>query len=271
MNTITKKYGKLKNILKGYSRVAIAYSGGVDSTLLLKTAADTLGRNNVLAITAVSETYTKNELLTAKKCVRMIGIKHLLLKTNELRNTNFSSNPPDRCYHCKVELYKKILTTAKKLGYTIIAEGSNTDDLHDHRPGRKALTLYGIRSPLLDAGLSKPDIRVLSKQLKLPTWSHPSCACLASRLPYGTPITRAKLFRIESAEQHLRSLGYTTVRVRDYGDTARIEITADKFNKTVSRKVRTKITQYLHALGYLYVTLDLEEYKTGSMNKVLHK
>ena len=244
--------------------VLIAYSGGVDSTLLLKVAKDIL-KEKVLAVTADSLTYPSSELKAAKKMTERLKVGHIIIKTKELSDPNFSHNPQDRCYWCKRELFSQLSAIAKKNGMSYIIDGTNYDDRRDFRPGRRAAREFGVRSPLAEVRLTKREIRQLSKELSLSTWDKPAFACLASRFPYGTKITRKNLKKIDRAEEFLRGLGIKgSLRVRHYGSMARIEVLKENFSKLL--KLRDKITSKFKDLGYTYVTLDLEGYRTGSMN-----
>lgn len=260
------KFQKLKDILKEMGKVIIAYSGGVDSTFLIKVAKDTLGEN-AMAVIGVSSTYPKKELDSAKRQAEEIAIRYVVIETDEILDPSFSSNPPERCYYCKKELFTKIKETAEKEGMEFILDGTNMDDSSDSRPGRKACQELNIRSPLLEAGLSKEEIRELSRNLKLPTWDKPPQACLSSRFPYGEEITEEKLKRIEDGEDFIRSLGFRQVRLRHHGKLARIEVGKEDIAKFFEDGVREKITDKLRSLGYIHVTLDLEGYRTGSLNE----
>ncbi len=268
MKNPEKKLDELKNILKKLDSVLVAFSGGVDSSFLLKTAKDVLGKKAV-AVTLTSEIHPAFELKDAKKLTRKLGIKHIILQVNALSNPKFVKNPRNKCYICKKDLFSKLKKIAKEKGINCIIEGSNYSDLGDFRPGMKALRKLCIKSPLLQAKLTKEDIRKLSKEKKLFTWNKPSCACLATRIPYGEKITSEKLNRIEKAEDFLISLGVEQVRVRDIEDTARIEVL--KKDMPLVLKNRTKIVEKLTKLGYHYITLDLQGYRTGSMNKGIKK
>ncbi len=262
---LEQKYQDLKRILAEAGGMVVAYSGGVDSTLLLRAAAEVLGER-ALAITAISQTYPAEEVEQAVRLAKQLGARHRLIHTSELETEEFAANPPDRCFHCKRELFSKLAAIAREEGLPVVADGSNVDDLADYRPGRRAAAELGVRSPLREAELTKAEIRELSRELGLPTWDKPAYACLASRLPYGERITPEKLRRIAAAEQVLRSLGIRQVRVRDYGQTARIEVDTGDLEVVIRPENRTRIVAELHKLGYLYVSADLEGYRAGSMN-----
>jgi uncharacterized protein len=268
MKNPEEKLDELECILKELNSVLVAFSGGVDSTFLLKVAGDVLGEN-AIAVTADSGTYPSSELKDAKKTARKLGVKHIIITTEELSNPEFVKNPINRCYLCKKELFSKFRNIADEKGIFHIIEASNYDDLKDFRPGRKAIQELGIKSPLLDVKLTKEEIRALSKKARLPTWNKSSYACLASRIPYGVKITTEKLKRIEKAEEFLKSLKLNQVRIRDYGDMARIEVSKNDIPLISKEKVRTKVIEKLTKLGYHYIALDLEGYRTGSMNKVI--
>jgi len=265
---LNHKLEKLKNILKKYEKVLIAYSGGVDSTFLLKVAVDTLGKENVITSTAISQTYPKNDLSCTKKIIKQFRVKHLFLKTGEMSNKNFVRNTPDRCYWCKDELFGRLAELAKKEKIKIICDGTNYSDRNDYRPGMKAAEKWNIKHPLLEAELSKNDIRLLSKKMKLPTWNKEASPCLASRFPYGHKITSEKLKKINDAENELRKLQLKNLRLRDYKDTARIEIDKNQLSKIFKNNIHKKIVAVLKKYNYSYITLDLEGYRTGSLNKI---
>lgn len=261
------KSGKLrilKSILKNMDSALVAYSGGLDSSFLLKVAHDCLG-DRVLAVTAVSETYTKKELEFSKRFCRRFNIKQKVISTDELKDGNFSSNPENRCYFCKRELFSKLKTIAKRNRIKHVIDATNADDRSDFRPGAKAKRELGVLSPLDKAGITKNEIRSLSKKLNLPSWDKPQMACLASRMQYGTRITKERLRRVEKAEDYLRRLGINgNIRVRDYGKLARIEV--DKIN--IPRLVKkNNFASRFKKLGFEFVAVDLEGYRTGSMNK----
>jgi len=265
---IQSKHKKLREILNSFGSLLVAYSGGVDSSLLLKVAHDVLGRN-VLAVIARSETYTKEEGQAAIKFAKKLGVKYQIIKTDEFSDEHFLSNPTERCYYCKKELFSKLRDIAKKEGIRYVADGSNVSDLSDYRPGNNASKEFGIKSPLREAGLTKEDIRQLSRELKLPTWNKPSLACLASRIPYGTRITKEILKKIEKGEKYLRSLGLKQVRVRHHGNLARIEVDKCDIASLVDNGTADKIDKKFKSLGYNYVTIDVAGYRTGSLNEVL--
>jgi uncharacterized protein len=252
-------------------KVLVAFSGGVDSSLLLKVAADVLGKN-VLAVIASSETYPGREIREARKIAKGLNVRHKIIHTYEIENPDFVKNPPLRCYHCKQELFSTLKHIAEKEGISHVLDGQNADDRGDFRPGERAGRELGIRSPLKEAGLTKSDIRGISRVLGLPTWNKPSLACLASRFPYGTAIDAKSLKKVGAAEEVLRDMGFGQVRVRHHGKIARIEIVPEEFGKIIKPAARRIIHARLKKLGYLYVALDLGGYRTGSMNEGLgHK
>jgi len=264
-----KKLLALQGIIKEMGSVLIAFSGGVDSTFLLNVAQNVLG-NRVIAATAQSATYPENEYLDAKRIAKKLHVKHIVFNSDEMSCSDFVANPPNRCYYCKKELFTKLQEIARKSGIKHIVDGTNFSDKSDYRPGRAALRELGIRSPLVEAHLTKDDIRALSRKMHLSTAEKPSFACLASRLPYGEKITREKLDRVNKAETLLREIGFKEVRVRDYGTLARIEIgTKDKLSRILETPIRNRLIRRLKKLGYIYITLDLEGYRTGSMNEIL--
>jgi pyridinium-3,5-biscarboxylic acid mononucleotide sulfurtransferase len=246
----------------------VAFSGGVDSTFLVKAAQVAL-HDRVLAVTATSETYTSDELKHSRQYAQDLGVRHEVIETEELQYPGFASNPVNRCYHCKKELFSKLKAIALKQGIAFVADGSTLDDNNDHRPGLLAIRELGIRSPLREAGLTKDEIRELSKQLGLPTWNHPSIACLASRFPYGTTITRDKLKMIDLAERFLRELGFVQLRVRHHEPIARIEVIPEEIERLASPEIREKVVARFKEIGYQYVTVDLKGYRTGSMNETV--
>lgn len=267
MEEIYEKLEKLKKYIKDLGKVAVAYSGGVDSTFLLKVSKEVLD-NNVIAITLVSPLYPRSEIEFAKNMAKELGVRHIIIQEeNIFKNEEFIKNPPDRCYLCKKMEFREIIEYAKKEGIEYVLDGSNADDLKDYRPGRRALLELNVKSPLLELGFTKEEIRRLSLEYGLPTYNKPSFACLASRIPYGETITMEELKRIDEGEEFLRGLGFKQVRLRSHGGIARIEVDSDSFNIIMER--REEILEKLKKLGYIYVTLDLEGYKMGSMNKIL--
>ncbi len=263
-----RKLDNLKTILADMESVLVAYSGGVDSTFLLKTAHDVLG-DNVLAVTEMSPVYPSEETEQARVLAREFGIRHEFFETQELSNDEFVNNPKERCYWCKKELFGDLLQIAQKNNLKHVLDGSNFDDVGDFRPGMQAAKELGVRSPLKEAQFTKDDIRHFSKQLGLPTWNKPSFACLASRFPYGTKITKENLGKIDRAERFLRGLGFTQLRVRHHDHIARIEVLPQDIARLAQEYVRMQITAYFKELGYTYIALDLEGYRMGSMNETL--
>ena len=266
---VKTKFVRLQEIFQSMGKVLVAFSGGVDSTLLLKVAQDTIGNKNVLAVTALSPLYPERELAGVKKLIRTLGAKHRLIQSNELEIPGFSKNPSNRCYYCKSKLFKELLDLAKEEAIPFVVEGSTLDDDKDHRPGRLAIQELGIRSPLKEASFTKMEVRELSRALGLPTWDKPSFACLASRFPYGEEITEEGLKRVDEAEDFLFKLGFKQVRVRHYGDLARIEILKEEMERLMNGSLREKVVKRLREIGYTYVTLDLQGFRSGSMNEVL--
>jgi uncharacterized protein len=266
---IKEKYERLKEIFQSMGKVVVAFSGGVDSTLLLKVAQDTLGDKNVFAVTALSPLYPERELSGVKKLIQNLGARHRLIESNELEIPGFSKNPPNRCYYCKGKLFEELLRLAKEEAIPYVVEGSTLDDDQDHRPGRIAIQELGIRSPLKEAMFTKTEVRELSKDLGLPTWDKPSFACLASRFPYGEEITEEALRMVDEAEDFLFGLGFKQVRVRHYGNLARIEILKEEMVRLIDGSLREKVVGHLKEIGYRYITLDLQGFRSGSMNEVL--
>jgi pyridinium-3,5-biscarboxylic acid mononucleotide sulfurtransferase len=266
-----KKIVELQKKLHSYKKVILAYSGGVDSTLLLKICAETLDSSNVIAVTGISQTYTKDEKESAIAIASNMLVEHILLNTDELANEDFVCNSPKRCYHCKKELYKKIKDIALEKNISAIIDATNADDLADYRPGRIAAAEQGITSPFADYKITKEEIRDLSRAYNLPTWNKPANPCLASRIPYGTRISNKILRRIESGERILIDAGFSTVRLRHHGDLARIEVPVNEIPKLFQLKTKKQIVESLKKTGYKWISVDLEGYRTGSLNENLDK
>lgn len=262
------KLEKLKHILNDMRSVVVAYSGGIDSTFLLKVAGDVLG-GEVLAVTAVSPTYQKQELDFSRRMAKVLKVKHKIIRTFELNNKRFSSNPVNRCYFCKKELFGTLKKIAKAEKINFVIDASNASDKFDYRPGAKAKEEFKVRSPLAEANLTKEEIRVLSKKLKLSSWDKPSLACLASRIPYGSKISKNVLERIYKAETALNSMGFKQVRLRHYDGLCRIEVPKNDIHRLIRNN--SQVVDKLKKLGYNYITVDLEGYRTGSMNEAIEK
>jgi len=269
---LSAKYDALLQIIKAYGSAAIAFSGGVDSTFLAYAAAAALGRDNIICVTARSALFPQRELAATIAFCGDRNIRHEIVELNALEIGGFSSNPPDRCYLCKHELFSRFRTLAEKAGIDAILEGSNIDDESDYRPGMKAIAELGVKSPLREAGFAKDDVRQASKALGLPTWDKPAYACLASRFAYGESITGEKLDMVDRAEQFLSDKGFLGVRVRIHGDgpyTARIEALPEEIGLLAEKPLRDAVSMHLKSLGFAYVALDLSGYRTGSMNESL--
>jgi uncharacterized protein len=266
-----EKLAKLEEWFKAIGGpVVAAFSGGVDSSVVLAAAARALGPSRVYAVTADSPTYSRTELEWAKRVAGLLGVNHVIIGTNELDDENFASNPPIRCYYCKKELAQRLKEVAERVGAKVVVDGTNSEDLGGHRPGYLAFKEEGVRSPLAELGFTKSDIRQVARLLGLPNWDKPSMACLASRIPYGQRITLERLKRIEAAEEAVRALtGARQVRVRDHGDIARIEVGRGERRLLFSEEVMDEVARRLKQLGWRYVALDLEGYRSGSMDEVL--
>jgi uncharacterized protein len=264
------KYDRLQQIIRHTNQAVVAFSGGVDSTFLLKVSSDLLGAG-VLAVTARSETFPAHELKEAETLARQIGAKQIIIDSREMDVPGFAENPPHRCFLCKTELFSKVNEIARQHGIQHVFDGSNLDDTADFRPGRQAARRLGVRSPLVEAELTKADIRTLSKMLHLATWDKPSFACLSSRFPYHTQITKPALQGVENAENYLRQLGMRIYRVRHHDTMARIELGDQEMRLLWEKDLRQPIVRHFKSLGYKYVALDMEGYRTGSMNEALSK
>jgi len=267
---LTEKLEQLKALFTEMGQALIAYSGGVDSTLVAKIAYDALG-DRALAVTAVSPSLLPEELEDAKIQAATIGISHKIVQTYEMDNPNYTSNPVNRCYFCKSELHDTLKPLALEMGYSYVVDGVNADDLHDYRPGIQAAKERGARSPLAEFGITKLEVRQLSQQLGLPWWEKPAQPCLSSRFPYGEEITIAKLQRVGRAEIYLRKLGWQNLRVRSEEDTARIELPPEKIKDFVLTTDLPSVVTAFQELGFIYVTLDLEGYRSGKLNQVLNQ
>lgn len=264
---LQEKYNRLLDLLRSAGSAVLAFSGGVDSSLLLK--ALQLSGTRYLAVTAASAALPERDLRDARAFCREIGASHLIVETDEFSNERFIANPPDRCFHCKESLFRKLNAIAAEHGCDVVFDGNNADDLADYRPGRKAAELHGARSPLAECGLTKAEIRRLSQYLGLLTWDRPASPCLSSRIPYGQRIHADDLRRVEQAEEFLRTLGLREVRVRLHANLARIEVSEKDFPAILQPDTRAAVSSRLRELGFAFVSLDLQGYRSGSMNRVL--
>lgn len=263
------KYQKLQEILKGLSKVVVAYSGGVDSTFLLKAAVDVLGTQNVLACIGLSASLARSQYEQAIQNAKVIGAEVLETQVDELEDSKYAANKADRCFHCKSHLYGILVNIAKQRGYKAVVCGCNFDDKDDFRPGNRAARVFGVGCPLMDAKLTKADIRQLSRELALPTADVPASPCLASRLSYGLEVTEQRLKQVEEAEDFLRSLGLVEFRVRHHDTVARIEVKSGDIEKVAAEPARSKVVEKLKSIGFKFITVDLQGFRSGSLNEPL--
>ncbi|MFH1853950.1 MAG: ATP-dependent sacrificial sulfur transferase LarE [Candidatus Omnitrophota bacterium] len=263
------KIQRLKKILKKLGSIVVAFSGGVDSSFLLRVASDTLPKKDILAVTAVSDTYTRSELRQARDFAKRLNVRHKIIRTNELSDINFAKNPRDRCYYCKKELFGRLKGIARENAARFVVDASNLDDKKDYRPGSIAKKEFMVRSPLQEARITKVDIRRYSKRLGLETWNAPSMACLASRIPYGRRIEKTLLKKVERAENVIKRLGIKQVRVRYHEGIARIEVEQKDIKRFLNKRFCDRIKKSLKLIGFTYIVLDLEGYRTGSLNEAL--
>ncbi|MDX9866655.1 MAG: ATP-dependent sacrificial sulfur transferase LarE [Kiritimatiellia bacterium] len=266
---LTDKEQRLHALLRGYGRVAVGFSGGVDSTLLLRVARDVLGPEAVLAVIADTPSLPRNEFAAARALADAMGVAFVVIDPAELDDPRYAENSADRCYYCKKHLFARIAALASEQGYTAVLDGNNADDAGDYRPGRRAAAELGVKSPLAEAGLTKEEVRALSRRLDLPTAEKPAMACLASRIPYGSPVTAEALGRVERAEEALKAAGFEVCRVRHHGEVARIEVAASALPRLLEEPLREAVVAGVKAAGFRYVTLDLQGYRMGSLNASL--
>jgi uncharacterized protein len=266
--TLEEKFNNLQQRLRRMDRVIIAFSGGVDSTFLLKTASLS-GLSRLIAVTGSSESVSGDEMACATEMASSLGVEHDIIKTEELKDSKYADNPPDRCYYCKKELFGRLRDIAERENISYILDGTNADDAHDWRPGNRAAREEKVESPLLDASLNKNEIRQLSKKLGLPTWDKPATPCLSSRFPYGQKITSESLDRVRKAEKFIRKFGIRELRVRNHAEVARIEISPEDFSILTAHDIRKEVVDYLKSLGFSYIALDLQGFRSGSANELL--
>lgn len=272
MNKLHGKLAALKAAVTGRGSALVAFSGGVDSSFLLKVCMDALGADGrkVLAVTARSSTYPQRELDEAVELAKSLGAEHMIIDSEELDIEGYADNPPNRCYYCKGELFGKLIEIATERGIAAVYDGANADDAADWRPGSQAASELGVISPLKEAGITKDEIRELSKEMGLPTWNKPAFACLASRFPYGSKITRDKLRMVELAEQALRNMGFRQLRVRHHGEVCRIELEPEAIQRAVAPETAARIHAAMREIGFTYTTVDIVGYRTGAMNEALN-
>ncbi len=268
-DTLQQKHQRLKGLIAEMQSVVVAFSGGVDSTLVLKVALNVLGRDKVLAATGVSPSLPQRELESVKQLASVMNAPLELVDTDEINNPAYSANSPNRCYHCKTELYTRLTALAKQRGFAAVANGVNLDDQGDWRPGITAANEWSVRAPLMEAALAKDEIRILANELGIPNWQKPALACLSSRVSYGTPVTVQILSQIEKAEAFLYQHGFSNFRVRHHGKVARIEVSPDDMQQLLADPLRQEVVSTMKKLGYNYVTLDLQGFRSGSGNELL--
>lgn len=266
---IDQKLERMQSIIRSLERVAVAFSAGVDSTFILKVSLDVLGQDNVIAVTSKSDSLAQAELKESHRLADLFGVRHIVVDTDEFQNPDYLANPANRCYFCKTALYDRMTTLIQEHGFKSIVSGTNADDLGDWRPGIQAAREHAVRSPAAEAGMTKQDIRVLSKRMGLPTFDKPAAPCLSSRVQYGEHISPEKLRMIESCEAFLHTLGIRECRVRHHNNLARIEVPVEHFAELTDPKTRQAIDEHFRAVGYNYVALDLRGFRSGSMNEVL--
>jgi len=268
-STLDLKHARLASVLRDLGSVVVAFSAGVDSTLVLKVALDTLGRDRVLAATGVSPSLPQRELHSVRELAALMDAPLELVGTDEVNDPNYAANPSNRCYFCKTELYTRLSRLATERGYAAVVNGVNADDLGDWRPGLQAAKEWNVRAPLLEAGLTKADVRQIARDLGVPNWEKPALACLSSRVPYGTPVTIGVLAQIERAEAFLYDLGFANFRMRHHGKVARLEVSAADMPRLLAEPLRGQVVSKLKELGYTYITLDLQGFRSGSGNEAL--